>query len=344
MQASTVNAGIESNSNNGNALVSVLMPAYNHEKFIEQAVRSVWEQTYKNTELIVVDDGSSDDSFELLKKLCEISPIPMKVFTQTNKGITCTLNRCIDIAEGQWVALLASDDYYHPRFIAHSLNEAERYRGEAVVIHSDVIKVDGTGVEFGRHSKSVNRPGYNGFCFDELIDLSGSIVASTIFLPLAALKKVGKFDENLLAEDYDLHLRLARHYKFSYIDEPLLYKRDTRFSLGGKPWVWASGNIVALKKHADVLGEKLPDLIERELYRLSVACISQGGFKEGVRLGNQALDSTGPLKRRLFLAIRLYGAWSVALVRFASMTYLSEGCVAKVRYMKKFARSFSWKR
>ena len=344
METDIVGLIVDSNAKCDSSLVSILMPAYNHDKFIEQAVRSVWEQTYSNIELIVVDDGSKDRSLELLQQLGEVSPIPMKVFTQENKGITCTLNRCLDIAKGEWVALLASDDYYDKCFISRSLNEAEQYGDESIVVHSDAIKIDDEGIELGRHSKNVRKPGCSGFCFDELVNSSVSIVSPTIFLPLKALRNVGGFDENLLAEDYDLHLRLARQYKFVYIDEPLIYKRDLRFSLGEKPWVWTSGVVTALEKHADILGDKLPGLIERKLYVLSVACVSQGSMKNGARLGRQAIKNTSSLRQKLFLAMRLFSAWPVALVRFLSVKYLPKRCVEKVRLIKKTVRYFRWKR
>ena len=98
-------------------LVSVLMPAYNHQQFVEQAVRSVWAQTYKNIELIVIDDGSSDRTLEILKRLSLQSPISMKVDTHANQGICRTLNKCFDLSRGELIAFLASDDQYSEKFI-----------------------------------------------------------------------------------------------------------------------------------------------------------------------------------------------------------------------------------
>ena len=110
-----------------NPRVSVLMPAYNHERFVEQAVRSVWEQTARDIELIVIDDGSTDSTAEILQALAAGSPIPMKVSVQANAGISTTLNRAAGQARGEWVSILASDDYYVTHFIERNLQFAERH-------------------------------------------------------------------------------------------------------------------------------------------------------------------------------------------------------------------------
>lgn len=92
-------------------LVSVLIPSYNHDRFIEEAVRSVWDQGNPDVELIVVDDCSTDRSWEILKELAAHSPIPMVVEqNESNRGPSATLKRAIPLASGQYVAFLASDD------------------------------------------------------------------------------------------------------------------------------------------------------------------------------------------------------------------------------------------
>ncbi len=93
-------------------------PAYNHEKYIEQAIRSVIEQTYKNIELIIINDGSSDNTWNIILSMQEECNKRFKrvVFkTQANQGTCITLNALISIASGEYIALIASDDVYYPQ-------------------------------------------------------------------------------------------------------------------------------------------------------------------------------------------------------------------------------------
>ena len=97
-------------------IVSVIMPSYNHADYIEKAIRSVFEQTYTKIELIVIDDGSTDNSKEILKELAQ--RYEFKLIFQQNSGVCKTLNRAIrDFATGDYIALLASDDHWHSRKI-----------------------------------------------------------------------------------------------------------------------------------------------------------------------------------------------------------------------------------
>jgi glycosyltransferase involved in cell wall biosynthesis len=95
------------------ALVSVIVPVYNHERFICSCLESVAGETYPRMELIVIDDGSTDDSFDLATDWAKISAsrfVRVEVSKQQNSGLNCTLNRLIRMARGEFIVILASDD------------------------------------------------------------------------------------------------------------------------------------------------------------------------------------------------------------------------------------------
>ena len=96
-------------------LVTVIMPSYNHGKYVRAAVESIFEETYRPLELVVVDDNSSDDSPQILKALQKDAPIPfqLELFEQ-NQGPPTALNRCLELAQGEFIALCASDDMHIP--------------------------------------------------------------------------------------------------------------------------------------------------------------------------------------------------------------------------------------
>ena len=96
-------------------LVSVMMPSYNHAKYIREAVESIFAETYRPLELIVVDDASTDDSPEILRELKKDAPIPFTLeILDENQGPPKVLNRCLELARGEFISLCASDDMHIP--------------------------------------------------------------------------------------------------------------------------------------------------------------------------------------------------------------------------------------
>ena len=105
-------------------LVSVLIPAFNHEKFVTRAIKSVINQSYNNMELIIIDDGSVDGTSDEIEK--ELSSLHFKsvYIKQKNAGINNTLNKMVNIANGEYLKLLASDDELHPKAISRLVSFA----------------------------------------------------------------------------------------------------------------------------------------------------------------------------------------------------------------------------
>jgi alpha-1,3-rhamnosyltransferase len=192
-------------------LVSVIIPSYNHEKYIEEAVRSVWSQTYNNVELIVIDDGSTDRSVEILNRLEKLSPIYMKVIKKKNEGVCKALNLGLSMATGKYISVLGSDD----RYLEHKLD-----------ILTSIIEKTNDSISFIYSKNScINE---DGNCIDLWLppipktkeDLFEEILLFKIFPTICStlIKKnilvdLGGFNENYKAEDLDLLLRLTRNHK-----------------------------------------------------------------------------------------------------------------------------------
>ena len=103
-----------------NTLVTVLIPSYNHQKYIKDAILSVINQTYKNIELIVIDDGSSDDSPQIIRSLGK--KYNFKYIIRENRGICATLNEALNMAKGVYFCGLGSDDMFFPEKIEKQVN------------------------------------------------------------------------------------------------------------------------------------------------------------------------------------------------------------------------------
>ena len=209
-------------------LVSVIMPSYNHEKYIEEAIRSVWEQTYPNVELIVLDDGSKDKSSEIIKSLEKISPIPMKVVFKENEGLCRTLNKGVALAEGEYIGVLASDDRYLSNKIHDQVEAFQRLDKSYAVVYSDGYYINEDGVILDRKLTEQliqNEINPNETDFSKIIKHQFLISPQTALFRKQAIDNVGGFDEDLSFEDLDLYLKLAKLYKFHFLNTDVVCYR-----------------------------------------------------------------------------------------------------------------------
>ena len=195
--------------------VSVIIPTFNRLSLISRAIDSVLKQTLKPFEIIVVDDGSSDNTSTLIKNNYK----SVKLIKQKNLGVSKARNVGIKNSSGDWIALLDSDDEWKKNKLEvqiKSLSEHDYYS----VCHTNEIWIrNGTRVnQKKRHQK------YGGHIFDKCLDIC-RISPSSIIFQKNIINEVGWFDENLsICEDYDLWLRITANFKILFIDKPLVIK------------------------------------------------------------------------------------------------------------------------
>jgi len=214
-------------------LVSVVIAAYNHQQYVETAIRSVLEQTYENIELVVVDDGSADKTWDVIQRLHnEIkTSVSFKIYTKKNQGLSATLNYGIARTSGEYIALLASDDYYAKNKIEKQIDLFKASSPSTALVHSSAYYF------FYASQKIFDMTGlYRAACgcnFTEMIEKDVSIIAPTIMFKRTAYNDVGGFDESLAIEDYPFLVALAaKGFEFAYDPTPLIYKREIENSLG----------------------------------------------------------------------------------------------------------------
>lgn len=202
-------------------LVTVILPCYNHERYVERAILSVLNQTYPRVQLVVIDDGSRDGSTEILKSLNE--RVDFTLICQENRGVCKTLNRAIrDVANGDYIALLASDDFWHSDKLRLQIEELQRVPGAEFCFSQ--------AIEFSDE----NRP-ENGHVFPKKC-LTGQVLndvfvrqhvpAGTMLFSRRLYDSLGGFDENLKEEDWDFVIRSAAATPFAAVGIPLLYYRS----------------------------------------------------------------------------------------------------------------------
>jgi glycosyltransferase involved in cell wall biosynthesis len=210
-------------------LVSVVIACYNGQSYVQAAVGSVLAQTYRDLELIVVDDGSTDDSVSLV---AAVSDARVSVVAQVNSGVAAARNRGAAAARGEYLAFLDQDDLWLPDKLRLQL---ERFRTcpEAGLVYSDCLLIaeDGTGI--GRWSQRYRL--LRGRIFEGLI-VESVVPISTIMLRRALFEQVGGFRSYRYVEDLDLILRVAEHHAIEVVDVPMakyrLHAESTSRRLG----------------------------------------------------------------------------------------------------------------
>jgi glycosyltransferase involved in cell wall biosynthesis len=200
--------------------ISVVMPAYNAVPFISQAIESVLAQTYRDFELIVVNDGSTDNTLEIAEKYAAQDE-RVKVYTHANLGTAPTLNRGIDIAESEWVFLMHADDLMRPNRLERQLAFIEGHP-ELAVVSTLVRHIDSKNRVIGKDNSKLITPGAveKVVSANELIGISHPAVA---FRKSAVLAVGGYRQAFWPAEDTDLWNRLVeKGYKVLVQPEFLL--------------------------------------------------------------------------------------------------------------------------
>ena len=178
-------------------------------------MRSVWEQTYPNVELLVLDDGSPDRTGSILDRLKPISPIPMRVVHKQNEGICKTLNKGLQMTSGQYFCVLASDDKMYPDKISREVSFLKDTDSEVGACYTDMRAIDEDGVLGKLLSYAPVRPTNSAF-LDVVLDRVMLSMQNATF-KRAAVDLVGEFDESISFEDRDYLIRFVRMFKMIYI-------------------------------------------------------------------------------------------------------------------------------
>jgi len=251
-------------------LISVIIPTYNRAAFIARAIDSVLAQTHKADEIIVVDDGSTDTTQEILAGYHD----SIQIITQTNHGVSSARNSGIKAAKGRWICLLDSDDVWHP---------AKLERQKAYHDKHPSCKISHTQEQWIRNGKKIRQKAYHdkpqGWCFDENLCFC-KIAPSTIMIEKEVFAKVGLFDERLkVCEDYDLWLRILRHFRLGLVDEVLTTKyAGHENQLSFTTAMMDSYRIEALLKHKD-----LP-LVQEEIKKKCLIMIAGAKKRENWKI------------------------------------------------------------
>lgn len=185
----------------GNPLVSVIMPAYNAEDFIEEAISSVVNQTVEDWELYVIDDASGDGTRKIVSELADKDARIHLIINEKNMGVAKTRNRGLDMCRGEYVALLDSDDYWKPQMLERMLSRAKDTGADIVYCSYELVDEHGQQL-------------CNDFVVPPATSYEESLIRSVITCSTVLLTgdaaKVNRFPTNMYHEDIALWFQMLR--------------------------------------------------------------------------------------------------------------------------------------
>ena len=204
--------------------ISVIIPVYNGEKTIIETLKSVLQQTFSDIEIIIINDGSTDSTLEILSS---ISDIRIKVLSYDNAGLAASRNRGIFQATGRYISFIDADDLWTPDKLEAQLKALHQFPQAAVAYSwTDYIDVDGKILRPGKRTVA------NGNVFTQLLQSNLLENGSNPLINRQVFDNVGGFDESLFAaEDWDMWLRLAANYEFACVQKPQILYRVSATSM-----------------------------------------------------------------------------------------------------------------
>ena len=204
-------------------LISVIIPVYRGERYIRDTIASVARQTWKDWEIIAVNDGSPDDSEKVLAGCQQVLGERLRVITVTNGGVSRARNRGVAQAQGEYIAFLDQDDLWDPHKLERQIDLFARNPSLGVV-YSNLSLIDGNGAMIEKKALRLGQK-HRGAIFPHLL-FYNFIPISSVVMRAELFRTIGGFDPAYkLSEDLDLLLRLSRAAGIDYVDEPLLLYR-----------------------------------------------------------------------------------------------------------------------
>jgi CMP-N-acetylneuraminic acid synthetase len=232
-------------------LVTVYITNYNYGRYIEQALESVFSQNYQDFELIIIDDGSTDHSLDIISRYEGRENV--HVVLQKNKGLTISNNVALKLCIGKYIMRLDADDYLEPTALS-ALVEVLENNDSIALVFPDYFEVDEQGNilqqvqrhDFGQHVSLYDQPAH-GAC---------TMIRSE------ALRAVGGYDETFAMQDgYDLWLKIIHKYIVRNVNRPLFYYRQHSKSLTKDEKALLKTRSQIIKKHAENCGKTTPSVL-----------------------------------------------------------------------------------
>lgn len=279
--------------------VSVILPTYNRAKTLPRAVQSVLNQTFNDFELIIVDDGSIDNTGEIVRNF-EDNRIKY-VKCKENKGASATRNIGIGLSKGEYIAFQDSDDEWLPKKLEKQLEIFETALPGIGIVYTGFWRVEGDKKKYIPYNSVKKKEGniHKELLKESFIGLPATVIRKKCF------EKSGIFDENLpRLQDWDLLIRLSKYYRVIYINEPLLISYYTPESITTNRRAHIKAFEIIIEKYFEDFAKNMKILAKWYFYLGDLLC-SEEEFKRGRDYHMRALK-IDPLNIK-FLLVTILG-------------------------------------
>jgi glycosyltransferase involved in cell wall biosynthesis len=223
------------------AIISVIIPAYNAERTILETITSVQQQTFSDFELIVINDGSTDRTLELLNT---VEDARLKIFSYSNGGLPVARNRGISQATGEFIAFIDADDLWTADKLELQLAALQRHPEAGVAYSWTYFMDEQRGPSYVEGSRL-----FEGNVYAELLVNNFLHNGSNPLIRRRAIESVGEFDPTLKScEDWDFYLRLAARWTFVLVPKPQIIYRQSSGAMSSKVEIMEQTSLIVLER------------------------------------------------------------------------------------------------
>ena len=292
--------------------VSVIIPTYNRAHLLGRAVQSVLNQSYQDFEIIVVDDGSTDDTEEVIKEFQEQDKRIRYIRHEKNKGGSAARDTGIKAARGEYIAFQDSDDEWFLEKLEKQMKAFENTTPEVGVVYTDMQRINEDGEIEYWHSPTVT---HGKIINPKTLDYQvANIGIQSALIKKECLNKVGLFDEKFPRFiDLELFIRLSKYYRYYHIKEPLVNYYATEGISSNTNALIVARKLLLEKYFEDV--EKNKKFLGKQYYSIGSGLCSDGDFRNG--------------RKYLIKAVKAYPV-NIKFLLVAFISFFGQGVYSKV--------------
>jgi len=285
--------------------VTVIIATYNAIAYLPSTVDSVIKQTFTDFELLIVDDGSTDETVEWVSKLVDPR---VRLISQANQGVSVARNQGIANAQGEYIAFLDADDLWEPIKLEKQVNCLDE-NPQVGLVHTSIVNID----EQGKFLAAVDASDVQGNVLKHIVEENLILCGSAPMVRRSCLEAVQGFDQKLMsAEDWDLWIRLAARYDFAVVREPLVLYRQ---HLNSK-----SNNIERHLKHRLKVIDKTFETVAKNLQPLKPRAVGRAYLSVAWKLLVQKDYKTSTMYRQKALSYYPQLRFGENYIRLTAMT------------------------
>ncbi len=283
------------NSAAGNQKIFAFVPSYNHAPFVEKCLKSIIKQTLSPKKLLVIDDGSKDDSPRVIEKVLKDCPFEAELIARENRGLCATLNEGFAQSSGDYFAYLGSDDLWFPNFLEERAKLLDEHQ-TAVLGYGNALFLDEADEIFESSAEWWNFP----TDAREMLRLGSAPISSTVFYRRKFLEK-HRWNENSRLEDYEFYIKLSGEGEFVFDPRVLSVWRGHGNNVSGDLNLMLAEILAAQNRNTEKLGLNESNIceIQRKVqFRYARDFLQKGLKKDALKLALKnwrGADSNGQI-------------------------------------------------